>query len=86
MSFIKLALIMSTAWFGVFLGAADSTIVAALSAPISGEFDSLRLFSWIATAYIISNAACQPISGRLTDIFGRGPGPVLAMSCFRREI
>ncbi|KAH6893240.1 major facilitator superfamily domain-containing protein [Thelonectria olida] len=77
-SFTKLALIMGTAWVGVFLGAIDSTIIATLSAPISSEFNSLSLLSWLATAYLISNAACQPISGRLTDIFGRGPGLVFS--------
>lgn len=77
-SFTRLALIMGTAYFGVFLGAIDSTIIATLSAPISSEFHSLSLLSWLATAYLISNAACQPISGRLTDIFGRGPGLVFS--------
>jgi MFS family permease len=81
-SFAWLALVMSTAWFGVFLGAADTTIIATLSAPISSEFNSLRLLSWLATAYLISNAASQPISGRLTDIFGRGPGLVFANLAF----
>ncbi|KAF5560846.1 multidrug resistance protein fnx1, partial [Fusarium pseudoanthophilum] len=67
-------MIMSTAWLGVFLGAADTTVIATLSAQISSEFNSLSLLSWLATAYLIANAASQPISGRLTDIFGRGPG------------
>ncbi|KAL7790927.1 MFS general substrate transporter [Trichoderma ceciliae] len=77
-SFSKLCLIMGTAYLGVFLGAIDSSIIATLSAPISSEFQSLSLLSWLATAYLISNAACQPISGRLTDIFGRGPGLVFS--------
>ncbi|TEA12296.1 Multidrug resistance protein fnx1 [Colletotrichum sidae] len=74
----RLALILGTSYFGVFLGAIDSTIIATLSGPISSEFKSLSLLSWLATAYLISNAACQPISGRLTDIFGRGPGLVFS--------
>ncbi|KAK2602719.1 hypothetical protein N8I77_009227 [Diaporthe amygdali] len=74
----KLWLILSAAYVGVFLGAIDSTIIATLSAPISSEFKSLSLLSWLATAYLIANAACQPISGRLTDIFGRGPGLVFS--------
>ena len=76
--FGKLALIMGVAWGGVFLGAIDSTIIATLSGPISSDFQSLSLFSWLATAYLISNAACQPISGRLTDIVGRGPGLIFS--------
>lgn len=81
-SFTKLALIMGTSWVGVFLGAADSTIIATLSGPITSEFKSLSLMSWLATAYLISNAACQPISGRLTDIVGRGPGLVFCNLMF----
>lgn len=82
MPFAKLAVIMGVTWVGVFLGAADSTIIATLSGPISSEFKSLSLLSWLATAYLISNAACQPISGRLTDIFGRGPGLVFSNILF----
>lgn len=74
----RLWLILSSAYVGVFLGAIDSTIIATLSAPIASEFKSLSLLSWLATAYLIANAACQPISGRLTDIFGRGPGLVFS--------
>ncbi|KAK5993632.1 Multidrug resistance protein fnx1 [Cladobotryum mycophilum] len=81
-SMTKLVLIMGTTWIGVFLGAVDSTIIATLSAPIASEFESLSIMSWLATAYLISNAACQPISGRLTDIFGRGPGLVFSNVLF----
>lgn len=73
---------MGAAWVGVFLGAIDSTIIATLSASIASEFKSLSLLSWLATAYLISNAACQPISGRLTDIFGHGPGLVFSNAVF----
>ncbi|KAI1438762.1 major facilitator superfamily domain-containing protein [Xylaria sp. CBS 124048] len=79
---LKFWTIMGACWVGVFLGAIDSSIMATLSAPISSEFNSLSLVSWLATAYLISNAACQPISGRLTDIFGRGPGLVFSNLVF----
>lgn len=75
---LKLWLILGSGWIGVFLGAIDASIIATLSGPISSEFKSLSLFSWLATAYFIANAACQPVSGRLTDIFGRGPGLVFS--------
>lgn len=38
----------------------------------------MSLLSWLATAYLISNAACQPISGRLTDIYSRRAGLVFS--------
>lgn len=78
----KLVLVMGSVWVGVFLGALDSTIIATLSAPISTSFDSLNLLSWVATAYLIANAACQPISGRLTDIYSRRTGLVVSNVLF----
>jgi len=74
----ELLLIMSSVWFGTFLAALDSTIVATLSAPISASFHSLSLLSWLASAYFIANAAIQPISGRLTDIFSRRTGLIFS--------
>lgn len=74
----RLWLILGSCWLGVFLGAIDQTIIATLTAPISSEFHSLSLLSWLATAYLLANAAFQPISGRLTDIFGRRAGLVFS--------
>lgn len=56
----------------------DATIVATLAAPISATFDSFTLLSWLATAYLIANAGFQPLSGRLTDIYGRRAGLIFA--------
>lgn len=81
--------IMSSMWLGVFFAAlgkcfshklrrklilSDTTIVATLTAPISSSFNSFSLLSWLATSYLISNAAFQPLSGRLTDIYSRRAG------------
>lgn len=76
MSEARLIMTLMTTWVGVFLGAIDASIIATLSAPISSEFGSLSVMSWLATSYLVANAASQPLSGRLTDIFGRGPGLV----------
>ena len=70
----RLILIMSGAFLGVFLAALDTTIVATLTAPISSSFNSLSMLSWLATGYLIANSACQPLSGKLTDIFSRRTG------------
>ncbi|KAK4242284.1 hypothetical protein C8A03DRAFT_11489 [Achaetomium macrosporum] len=78
----RLWLTLSASYIGVFLGAVDASIMATLSGPIASEFHSLSLLSWLATAYLIANATFQPLSGRLTDIFGRGPGLVFSNVMF----
>ncbi|PHH83299.1 hypothetical protein CDD82_2269 [Ophiocordyceps australis] len=82
MSLGRLALVIGIAYIGVLLAAIDQTIVATLSGPIASEFSSLSLLSYLVTAYLIASAACQPLSGRLTDIFGRGPSLVLCNMLF----
>ncbi|MCJ1243578.1 hypothetical protein MMC30_000775 [Trapelia coarctata] len=75
---MQLIRVMSSIWLGSFLAALDSTIVATLSGPISTSFNSLSLLSWLASAYFIANAALQPLSGKLTDIFGRKAGLIFS--------
>ena len=55
----QLLLVESGIWLGCFLAALDSTVIATLSAPISATFNSLSLLSWLASAYLIANAAFQ---------------------------
>ena len=74
----EILLILGSVWVGIFFAALDTTIVATLSAPISSSFHSLSLLSWLATAYLIANAACQPLSGKLTDIFSRRTGLIFS--------
>lgn len=74
----KLLMVLGSIWLGCFLAALDSTIIATLSAPISASFHSLSLLPWLASAYLIANAALQPLSGRLTDILGRRAGLIFS--------
>ena len=60
----------------------DATIIATISGPITATFHSFSLFSWLASGYLISNAAIQPLSGKLTDIYGRRNGLVLSNVVF----
>ncbi|OJD11451.1 hypothetical protein AJ78_07778 [Emergomyces pasteurianus Ep9510] len=78
----QLLMVLPSIWVGVFLAALDATIVGTLAAPISSSFNSLSLLSWLATAYLASNAACQPLSGKLTDIFSRRNGLVVSNVLF----
>ncbi|KIX05784.1 uncharacterized protein Z518_03756 [Rhinocladiella mackenziei CBS 650.93] len=74
----KLVAVMAAIWTGVFFAALDTTIVATLTGPISSSFNSLSLLSWLATGYLIANSACQPLSGKLTDIFSRRTGLIFS--------
>ncbi|CAI6335953.1 unnamed protein product [Periconia digitata] len=56
---------------GVFLAAADQTLVVTTYGTIGTELHALNKTSWIATSYFLTLAAFQPLYGKLCDIFGR---------------
>lgn len=78
----RLLATMSSLWMSTFFAALDATVVATLSGPISASFASGTIFSWIASGYLVANAACQPLSGKLTDIYGRRAGLIFASTFF----
>ncbi|KAL4990944.1 major facilitator superfamily domain-containing protein [Aspergillus falconensis] len=63
--------VITSSWIATFLAAADTTITATLSSTIASEFHSLSLLSWLGTAYLLGLTITQPLSGKLSDIFGR---------------
>ncbi|CAH6723390.1 vacuolar basic amino acid transporter 1 [[Candida] jaroonii] len=61
-----------------FLAALDATVVSTLLTVIASDFGSLGSMSWLATSYLLSCSALQPIYGKLSDIFGR---KILLIGC-----
>lgn len=78
----NIAIAIMFTWSATFLSALDSTITSTLSATIASEFDSLALISWLGSAYLMALAAVQPLSGKLTDIFGRRPCFLICVALF----
>ncbi|KAI9480904.1 MAG: major facilitator superfamily domain-containing protein [Benjaminiella poitrasii] len=55
----------------LFLSALDSTIVSTALPRIGSDFDGMDIVSWVATAYILTFDAFQPMFSKFSDIFGR---------------
>lgn len=54
-----------------FLAALDTTVVTTLLTVIASELEAVENIGWIATAYLLSCSALQPLLGKLLDLFGR---------------
>jgi len=67
---------------GVFLAAADQTVIVSSYGKIGSELDGLNKTSWIANAYFLTLTTFQPLYGKLSDIFGRKPCLVFSYSVF----
>ncbi|KAG1143081.1 hypothetical protein G6F38_007300 [Rhizopus arrhizus] len=54
-----------------FLSALDSTIISTALPTIGSDFNQMTIVSWVATAYILTYDAFQPLFSKFSDIFGR---------------
>jgi EmrB/QacA subfamily drug resistance transporter len=64
-------IIMLAVMSGLFLAALDQTIVGTALPKILTEFNALDKLSWVVTAYLLTSTIAVPISGKLSDLFGR---------------
>ncbi|KAL8684422.1 MAG: hypothetical protein Q9224_006359, partial [Gallowayella concinna] len=66
----------------LFIAALDITIVATAIPTISSELHSASGYLWIGGAYLLANAAGAPLWAKLSDIWGRKPILMAAVTMF----
>ncbi|MBI4285737.1 MAG: MFS transporter, partial [Chloroflexi bacterium] len=55
----------------MFLGSLDQTVVGTAMPRIISDLGGFSHYTWVTTAYIITSAITIPITGKLTDMYGR---------------
>src|ERR1700759_5703864 len=55
----------------MLLAALDQTIVSTALPRIVSDLHGLKELSWVVTAYLLTSTISVPISGKLSDIYGR---------------
>ncbi|EFW14080.1 hypothetical protein D8B26_008168 [Coccidioides posadasii str. Silveira] len=64
--------IMGALCLALFLAALDMTIISTALPTIAAQFDANETsYTWMASSYLLANAACLPLWGKLSDIWGR---------------
>jgi EmrB/QacA subfamily drug resistance transporter len=66
----------------MFLGSLDQTIVGTAMPRIITDLGGFTQYTWVTTAYIIASTITVPITGKLTDMFGRKWFYVAGISIF----
>jgi EmrB/QacA subfamily drug resistance transporter len=56
---------------GLLLAALDQTIVGTAMPRIVSELQGFEHYAWVTTAYLLTSTAVVPISGKLSDMYGR---------------
>ncbi|KAF3390501.1 hypothetical protein F1880_009248 [Penicillium rolfsii] len=75
----KIIVVMTALCLALFLAALDMTIVSTALPTIAADFNASESgYSWIASSYLLANAACIPLWGKISDIWGRKPIILLA--------
>ncbi|WP_336924067.1 MDR family MFS transporter [Aquipuribacter sp. SD81] len=67
---------------GMFLAALDQTIVATAIRTIADDLQGLSLQAWSTAAYLITATITTPLYGKLSDLYGRKPLFLTAISVF----
>src|SRR6185436_4815876 len=55
----------------MLLAALDQTIVGTAMPRIVAELQGFQHYAWVTTAYLLTSTAVVPISGKLSDMYGR---------------
>jgi EmrB/QacA subfamily drug resistance transporter len=75
-------IIMIAVMSGLLLAALDQTIVGTALPKILGEFNALKELSWVITAYLLTSTITVPISGKLSDLYGRRKLLIIGIGVF----
>src|ERR1700754_140278 len=67
---------------GMFLASLDQTVVSTAIRTIADDLGGLSLQAWATTAFLITSTISTPLYGKLSDIYGRKPLFLTAISIF----
>jgi EmrB/QacA subfamily drug resistance transporter len=67
---------------GMFLAALDQTVVSTAIRTIADDLGGLSLQAWATTAFLITSTITTPLYGKLSDIYGRKPLFLTAITIF----
>lgn len=78
----QINLILFCTLLGTFLGALDQAAIAPALSTIGRELHDFNNLSWVVAAYLVVGTAVTPIYGKLSDIYGRRPMMLVAITIF----
>jgi EmrB/QacA subfamily drug resistance transporter len=74
--------ILAGLMLGMFLAALDQNIVATAIRTIGDDLHGLSVQAWVTTAYLITSTVSTPLYGKLSDLYGRKPFFLIAITIF----
>ena len=78
----QIVTILTGLMLAMFLAALDQTIVSTAIRTISDDLHGFSLQVWATTAFLITSTISTPLYGKLSDMYGRKPFILFAISIF----
>jgi EmrB/QacA subfamily drug resistance transporter len=74
--------VLSGLMLGMFLASLDQTIVSTAMRTIADKLNGQTQQAWVTTAYLVTSTVSTPLYGKLSDLYGRKPFYLFAISVF----
>ena len=68
---LRRPLVLAAIMIAMFMIAIEATIVSTVMPRIVGELGGLHLYSWVFSAFLLTQTATTVVFGKLSDLFGR---------------
>ncbi len=78
----QIMVVLSGLLLGMLLGALDQTIVSTSIRTIADDLHGYSMQAWVTTAYLITATLATPLYGKLSDMYGRKPFYLAAITLF----
>jgi EmrB/QacA subfamily drug resistance transporter len=74
--------VLSGLMLGMILASLDQTIVSTAMRTIADKLNGQTQQAWVTTAYLVTSTVSTPLYGKLSDLYGRKPFYLFAISVF----
>ena len=78
----QILVVLSGLMLGTFLASLDEMIVATAIRTIADDLDGYAMQAWVTTAYLVTATLATPLYGKLSDMYGRKPFYLAAVTIF----
>ena len=74
--------VVGAVMLSMFMVAIEATIVSTAMPQIVGQLGGLTLYSWVFSAFLLTQTAATVVFGKLSDVFGRKPTLLAGIGVF----
>jgi EmrB/QacA subfamily drug resistance transporter len=79
---VRRPFVLAAIMTNMFMIAIEATIVSTAMPQIAGRFGDLHLYSWVFSAFLLTQASTTMVFGKLADLFGRKPIVLVGITIF----